>query len=91
MKTNVRQTSLLSYYDEIRDNVGKKQKDVLDIFIWSREGELTNSEIAKHLEWPINTVTPRVFELRKLKLLEEAKKRKCRITGRQAIAWKLKW
>jgi hypothetical protein len=37
---------------------------------------------------PINTITPRVFELRQIGLVEEVGKRKCRVTDRTAIAWK---
>jgi hypothetical protein len=37
---------------------------------------------------PINRVTPRVFELREIGLVEEVGKRKCHDTGGTAIAWK---
>lgn len=42
------------------------------------------------LGWEINRITPRIFELREKKLVVEASKRKCKVTGRTAIAWKVK-
>jgi hypothetical protein len=36
----------------------------------------------------INRITPRRGELLALGLVEEVGKRKCRVTGRTAIAWK---
>jgi hypothetical protein len=58
---------------------------------------LTNAEMAKLLDWPINTLTPRTFELvhmtdengRPNPVVEDAGIRKCNATGRQAHAWKL--
>lgn len=49
---------------------------------------ITNTEIADYIGWPINTVTPRVNELCKKGRLEEFERRKCKITGRLAIAWR---
>ena len=48
----------------------------------------TNTELADDLHWPINTVTPRVKELRGHFLVVEMCKRKCYITGRTAIEWR---
>ena len=50
---------------------------------------MTNSEIAASLHAPINTITPRVWELRRLGLVVEACRRECRVTGRRCIAWKV--
>lgn len=52
-------------------------------------GEHTSCEIAAALNLPINTVTPRVRELRTQGLVLAAK-RQCKITGRTAWAWKAK-
>jgi hypothetical protein len=95
MKTNVRETSLQAYRLDALPKKAVKQRAVLAIFEQAEifKGVMfpnyTNTEIAQRLEWPINTVTPRVFELRKLGLLIEDVRRKCTITGRMAIAWKL--
>lgn len=86
MKTNVQETSLETYHGEVKEMMGEKQKAVLEAFA-ARES-FTNSELSDFLGWPINTITPRVFELRKLGRLVEMEKRICSKTGRKAIAWK---
>lgn len=61
--------------------------------------DLTNQEIAKHLNLEINVVTPRVHELRREwldqntgsispPLVVPAGKRICRITGHRVMAWR---
>lgn len=47
----------------------------------------TNKMVAKHLGWEINSITPRMLELRsKMKVVEAYKGTD--ITGRKAIYWK---
>jgi hypothetical protein len=53
--------------------------------------DATNAEIADKLGWAINRVTPRCNELRRLELVLDAGRRKCRITGSNAHAWKAKY
>ena len=84
MKTNVQDTSLKAY-KEIEITLGFKQIQVL--YAFNDNKYYTNSELADKLGWSVNTVTPRVFELRAKNRLEKKYKRKCRITGRTAIAW----
>lgn len=79
-------TSLKAFFNEVAPTLGARQIKVLECF--EQGDELTNSEIAARLDWSINRVTPRVFELRKQGLLSEATKRTCRITGRTVIAWR---
>lgn len=86
MKTAVRDTSLHTYREEVRPSLGERQTVVFGT-IGSEPMGLTNSEIASRLNWPINCVTPRVFELRKLGRVVETGKRTCRVTGRTAYAW----
>lgn len=86
MKTDMQSTSLDTYFGEVKALLGEKQKVVLAAFD-ARES-FTNSELADYLSWPINTITPRVFELRKLGRLAEDGKRVCARTGRKAIAWR---
>jgi hypothetical protein len=91
MKTDVRMTSLFAYHGEVQGKMGRKQEQVVDVFTeYSQQEGFTNSELASLLRWPINTVTPRVYELRKMGKIIESYRRKCYITGRHAIAWKLK-
>ena len=89
MKTDVRLTSLFAYHGEIMQKMGNKQKEVMEMFYISPEENMTNTELAEKLGWSINRVTPRVYELRIMSKLIEGEKRKCYITGRNAIAWKI--
>ena len=83
----MQETSLFAYREQIEPNLGSRQKCVYETLV--KDKNLTNSEIAQRLNWTINTVTPRVYELRKLNLVSEDEKRICRITGRTAIAWRI--
>ena len=85
MYTSIQPTSLQSYYTEIKPHLGDRQKVVLEEI--KKGGNMTNNEIAASLGVQINTITPRVHELRKLGLVIEGVKRVCRVTGRTVIAW----
>lgn len=85
----IQPTSLLSYYEEVLPTLGDRQKKVLEAFM--QKENFTNTELAYFLQWPINTVTPRVFELRAKYLLVEDKIRPCKVTGRMAKAWRIKY
>lgn len=74
-------------YDDIQPTLGDRQQAVYAEL--AKHEDITNGELARELGWPINTVTPRVFELRKMHLVEEALKRPCSTTGRNAIAWRI--
>jgi len=83
------ETSLRAYYDKVLPHLGERQAQVYEVF--NREGmDLTNMEAATRLHWSINRVTPRVLELRRLGFLVLNQRRKCRITGNVAMAWKVK-
>ncbi len=84
----IRDTSFAAYFNEVAPTLGARQIRILEVF--ERGGEFTNSEIAAELEWSINRVTPRVFELRRVGILEEAGRRECRITHRTVIVWRAK-
>lgn len=83
----VQETSRIAYAQDVFPTLGDRQHEVYEILKTAQS--LTNSEISVLLDKPINTITPRVFELRHLGLVKEDKKRFCSITGRTAIAWKL--
>jgi Mn-dependent DtxR family transcriptional regulator len=89
MNTAIRSTSQHVYHHEVVPTLGDRQEVVFNLLRDSQRENWTNSEIAAALEWPINTVTPRVFELRKVGLVSEDVKRQCRVTGRTAIAWRI--
>lgn len=82
----IQQTSLLAY-NEVLGDLGRRQKQVLEAF---QIKDFTNQELSEYLKWPINTITPRVGELRIKGLVVEKERRKDKSTGRTAIVWGLK-
>ena len=86
--TQVQQTSL-SAYQSIRRDLGRRQNQVFNVFLSYPNYNYTNTEISRVLGLPINQITPRVYELRRLGLLVEATRRSCLVTGRTCIAWRL--
>lgn len=85
----IQETSQEAYLEEVKPSLKKRQQSVMEVFISKQPNDLTNNEIAHLLGWTINTVTPRVFELRGQGKLYESRRRPCLITGRKVIAWKL--
>lgn len=82
------QDTSIEAYHGIQPKLGGRQSEVLELL--SKVKNATNSEIAKELGRSINTITPRTNELREKNLVEEDERRMCRVTGRNAIAWKIK-
>lgn len=84
----IQETSKTAYI-EIKPELGQRQEEVLNLIKdYTLKGKnLTNTEIGKILERPINAITPRTNELVKLGLVKESEKRRCNVTGRTAIAW----
>ena len=80
-------TSLNAYYTQVKPTLGERQKVVYDTMRTRRNW--TNSELAAYLDWPINCITGRVYELRKVGLVCEDEKRICNVTKRRVIAWKI--
>jgi DNA-binding MarR family transcriptional regulator len=82
---SVQQTSI-DAYRELYD-LGQKQADVL----WALERLVTacNMDISYYLGIPINTVTPRVKELRDMELVEEDHRAPNPITGKVVIYWRV--
>lgn len=95
--TSMQETSLEVYFSTVLPEIGDKQRAILQVFTANPTMTFTNLELARELRWPINTVTPRVYELRGRDkrfpmvnpILIESKKRPCRIGNRRSIAWKL--
>lgn len=83
---DIQQTSLDSYYGEVVPTLGNRQKKVVEAF---ESQSFTNTELSRFLGWPINTVTPRVKELREKGYLIELTVRPCAVTGRMAKVWAL--
>jgi hypothetical protein len=65
----IQQTSLTVFL-EIKDKLMPMQKKIYDLFLEKQYNEgLTNIQISKILNKPINTITPRTLELRKKGLI----------------------
>jgi hypothetical protein len=83
----IQDTSLWAY-SLATQRLNKKQKLILEaIRVFP---DVTNAELEKHTGWKINTITPRVGELRKAGLVIDAGIRKCKATGNSAHAWRAK-
>jgi len=87
----VQETSLEAYLG-VKPRLGEKQKEVYRLLKnATRVGfDMTNMEIAQALKWSINRVTPRVYELREKGLVVLSQKRLCSVTGRRAMAWRVR-
>jgi predicted transcriptional regulator len=81
------QDTTIQAYDSIRAHLNEKQRKVR--YVLQKFGAMDNESIAKWLEWPINTVTPRIKEMRDLGEVIEAGYTTTK-SGRKAHLWKLK-
>lgn len=75
----------LDAFRELKNRIGDRQLQM--IFCLSNIGQATNTEISKRFEIPINQVTPRIFELRRMGIVYQVDDRPCSITKRQAAVW----
>jgi hypothetical protein len=83
------QITSLQALAKVHKNLGARQALVLEYL--RNAGPHTNAEISHALQKPINEITPRCHELRKLGLVVEARKRHCQITGNTAHTWAAKY
>jgi hypothetical protein len=68
--------------------LGANQKQVLDALRFYPDA--TNRELKEYMHWEINSITPRVGELREQGLVIDAGMRPCKIMGKRVHAWKAK-
>ena len=61
----MQQTSLETYYNEVKPKLNQKQHEVYRAI--EEHGPITNKQLAEVMNRPVNTVTPRVLELRQKK------------------------
>jgi len=80
----VQETSLLAYA-EVIENLGERQRLIL--LAIDKISPCNNTQIAEYLKIPINSVTPRVWELRKKKMVKLNKIDECPRTHRQSMFW----
>lgn len=83
---NVQMTSLEAYAD-IKENLGERQMQVLNALEKFPNG-LSNLQISRVLGLAINSVTPRVKELRDKGLVVFSHYVKDRVTGKRCMVWK---
>jgi len=81
----IRETSREAYKN-IKPKINKLQREVFDAL--QMKAQATNAELAEHLGWSINRITPRIFELRTLGLVVPVIKRRCFATGNNAYVWR---
>lgn len=87
LEDNIQNTSMEAYYS-ILGELGDRQQQVLDII--KKYPNISNHEISNILDIPINSVTPRVKELRDLGLVVFCDIKLDRTTNRNVMTWKVK-
>lgn len=78
----LRTTSLIAYAEAI-ENLASRQKQILKTI--DKIEPCNNLMISRYTGFPINSVTPRVYELKKKGLIRELKIDVCPITKRRTI------
>ncbi len=83
-------TSLDAFYKHL-NTFGPRQQAIITFFQRNARHTFTNLELSRALNWPINSVTPRVKELREkgVLLLDCVRTCTASATHESAMAWKL--
>ena len=87
--SGVQPTSLEAYFEKVLPKLAECQQRVLDVFYENPDRDWTNMELAEYLGWSVNRVCPRVLELREKGILVRSCRRRCRVTGNNAYAWRI--
>jgi len=61
----IQQTSMLAFLTDVKPKLNQKQHEVYRAI--QEYGPITNKQLAEVMKRPVNTVTPRVLELRQKK------------------------
>lgn len=80
------QTKILSYLELTPAEIGHRQRQILDAL--RERGISSNRELSEFLGLPINCITPRVMELRKLGIVISNGTDFDYITGRTVTKWR---
>ena len=84
-KKGVADTTVESFYKFTPEDLGDRQRQV---FLTLRdEGPLSNKQLSSRMNWPINTITPSVKELRDMGLVEEDGTQFDTKTNRREMIW----
>ena len=103
MRTAMQDTSLMTFWGEIYPSLGPRHREIIKIFMENYGMTFTNNELLGEVRLydslrEICSITPRVYELRGRgknnpftlwPMIIKSEKRRCRETGRIAIAWQL--
>lgn len=73
-------------YEQIKPELGTRQMEIYEYL--KHFGPANNTMIAASLKLPINSITPRTFELRDKCLVGVSHIDRCPKTGRKSIWWK---
>ena len=80
------QPTSLDAWKSIKDDLMPRQKMVFKAL--QEIGEASNKQISQVLGWPINTITPRVLELRRMGLVDFSREQIDLKTNRTEIVWR---
>ena len=82
----IQQTSLEAY-KAILPRLSETQEIIFNV-IKDHKG-MSNHDISRFIGWEINTVTPRVNELRDLRMVDCYRIKVDRVTGRKCMTWEI--
>lgn len=77
----------LEAWRNVQEGLSKRQTTVYHAI--RKLGSVTNAEISKYLQIPINSVTPRTGELKDLGLIVRHERRECQVTKNNAYSWRV--
>lgn len=87
----IQQTSLQSFIEmQNSSKLNANQTIIIDIFKNANKMALSNYDVSIMLDWPINTITPRVNELRKIGKLVTVHTKTQLQTGRKVNCYMLR-
>ena len=87
MSHDMQDTSLESYFNEVKPTLGKRQELVLETI--RKLGCPTDLELATYLKLPIRSIGPRRNELMHMGKIKICEKRICAISQRTAYSWRV--
>lgn len=81
----VAQTSLAAF-ESILPTLSGRRKQVLEAM--EKGSDYSFNELVRLIGLPINCITPRILELRKLGFVSRSGVRKCSVTGSEVYSWR---
>ena len=84
-RKGIAETSIMSYRELSEEDLGRRQRIVFEVL--ASHPDRCNRELAELLDWPINTVTPRVMELREMGAVARSGLKYDSTTKRNVMTW----